>query len=260
MVEFENADLRGSRFSNVHLGGARFQHVDLSEAEVSGALMRGVRLRGCELIGVEITGDVNGLTVNGVEVGAYVEAELDRRHPERRLMRPADAEGFRTAWETLERLWDGTLERARRLPPERLHESVGGEWSFIETLRHLLFATDAWVRRAVLGDPAPWHPLDLPWDQMPDAPGVPRDREVRPSLDEVLAVRRDRAAGVRELIWAQTDESLGRRTEPVKGPGWPEPHAFEVRECLSVVVNEEWEHRLYAERDLAALEGAAPST
>jgi hypothetical protein len=27
-----------------------------------------------------------------------------------------------------------------------------------------------------------------------------------------------------------------------------------VRECLLVILNEEWEHRLYAERDLAALE------
>jgi hypothetical protein len=26
-----------------------------------------------------------------------------------------------------------------------------------------------------------------------------------------------------------------------------------VKECLSVVLNEEWEHRLYAERDLTAL-------
>jgi DinB superfamily len=34
-----------------------------------------------------------------------------------------------------------------------LHESVGGEWSFIETLRHLVFATDSWIRRAILGDP-----------------------------------------------------------------------------------------------------------
>jgi hypothetical protein len=27
-----------------------------------------------------------------------------------------------------------------------------------------------------------------------------------------------------------------------------------VRECLLIILNEEWEHRLYAERDLAALE------
>jgi hypothetical protein len=29
-----------------------------------------------------------------------------------------------------------------------------------------------------------------------------------------------------------------------------------VRECLSVLLNEEWEHRLYAERDLDQLQGS----
>ena len=51
-----------------------------------------------------------------------------------------------------------------------------------------------------------------------------------------------------------TDESLDGHTEPVEGPGWPEPRSYPVRECLLVILNEEWEHRLYAERDLNALE------
>ena len=124
----------------------------------------------------------------------------------------------------------------------------------IETLRHLAFATDAWIRRAVLGDPAPWDPLDLPWDEMRDTPGVPRDRAARPSLEAVLVLRRDRMSTVRELVDGLTDASLSASTEPVEGPGWPPPRSFPVRECLLVVLNEEWEHRLYAERDLAALE------
>ena len=37
-------------------------------------------------------------------------------------------------------------------------------------------------------------------------------------------------------------------------PGWPPPRSFPVRECLLVILNEEWEHRLYSERDLDALE------
>jgi hypothetical protein len=146
------------------------------------------------------------------------------------------------------------VDRARNLDPVLLHESVAGEWSFIETLRHLVFATDAWIRRGIQGDPAPWHPLDLPWDEMPDTPGTPRDRQVRPSLDEVLELRRDRMAGVRTLIEALTVESLAAQTEPVPGPGWPPARSFPVRECLSVVLNEEWCHRQYAERDLAVLE------
>jgi hypothetical protein len=149
--------------------------------------------------------------------------------------------------------WGGTVERARRLDPERLHASVGGEWSFIETLRHLVFATDAWIRRVILGDPSPWDPLDPPWDEMPDTPGLPRDRDVRPSLDEVLALRGDRMSTVREVVHRLTDETLGSDTVPVIGPGWPEPRSYPVRECLSIILNEEWEHRLYAERDLDAL-------
>jgi hypothetical protein len=53
-----------------------------------------------------------------------------------------------------------------------------------------VFATDAWIRRAILGDPSPWHPLDLPWNEMPDTPGVPRDRDARPALEAVLELRR----------------------------------------------------------------------
>jgi uncharacterized damage-inducible protein DinB len=140
------------------------------------------------------------------------------------------------------------------MDPALLHESVDGEWSFVETLRHLSFATDAWIRRGILGDPAPWDPLDLPWDEMPDTPGVPRDREVRPTLDTVLELRRDRVAGVHDFLEGLTDESLAADTEPVEGPGWPQPRSYPVRECLLVVLNEEWWHRMFAERDLDALD------
>jgi hypothetical protein len=269
MAEFIDADLTGSRFERVDLTGARFDRVDLSGAEFRLVDLAGVRLRavelnkvvmrGVELVDVDINGEIERVTVNGVDVGPLVEAELDRRYPERAAMRPTDAAGFREAWDVVERLWDGTVERARRLDPALLHQSVDGEWSFIETLRHLAFATDAWVRRAILGDPSPWHPLDLPWDEMPDTPGVPRDRDARPSLDEVLELRRDRMSTVRGVVDALTEKSLDAQTEPVEGPGWPEPRSYPVRKCLRVVLNEEWEHRLYAERDLDAVEsgGAA---
>jgi DinB superfamily len=193
------------------------------------------------------------LTINGVDVAPLIDAELNRRYPDRVKMRPADPAGFREAWDLLGRLWDQTVERARRLPPGLLHESVDGEWSFTQTLRHLVFATDAWVRRAILGDPSPWDPLDLPWDEMPDTPGVPRDRGARPALDEVLVLRRDRMSTVRQVIENLTDTSLEAHTKPVEAPGWPRPRSYPVRECLLIVLNEEWEHRLYAERDLAAL-------
>ena len=215
--------------------------------------LRGSRFRGAELVNVDIHGEIEDLTINGVEVAGLMNAELDRRYPERAKMRPNDPAGFREAWDVVERLWGGTVVRARGLDPELLHESVGDEWSFIETLRHLVFATDSWIRRAILGDPAPWDPLALPWDEMPETPGVPRDRDVRPSLEAVLELRRDRMSTVREVVDGLTDETLNSETEPVEGPGWPESRSYPVRDCLLVILNEEWEHRLYAERDLDAL-------
>ena len=201
---------------------------------------------------------IENLRVNGVDVVPLVEAELNRRYPERAKMSPADAAGYREAWDILERLWSETVERARGLAPGLLHERVDGEWSFIETLRHLVFATDAWVKRAILGVPSPWDPLDLPHDEMPDEPSVPRDLDARPSLDEVLALRVDRMATVRQVLAGLTDEKLAGMTEPVMEPGYPEPGSFAVRRCLQAILNEEWEHRLYAERDFDALE-ASPS-
>jgi hypothetical protein len=254
VAEFTRQDLTGSRFERVDLVDAEFRAVDLSGARFTGVLARGVRMRGIELVDVDISGEIVDVRVNGVDIAPLVEAELDRRYPDRAAMRPTDPAGFRHAWDVVERLWDGTVARARRLDPALLHESVDGEWSFIETLRHLTFATDTWIARVMFGDPTPWHPLGLPFDEMADAEGVPRDRAARPSLDEVLEVRRDRMATVRRVVDGLTDESLAAETVPVEGPGWPPARSYPVRECLLTVLNEEWHHRLFAERDLDVLE------
>ena len=47
-------------------------------------------------------------------------------------MRPTEPAGFREAWDIGERLWDGTVARARGMEPALLRESVDAEWSFIE--------------------------------------------------------------------------------------------------------------------------------
>jgi len=252
-VNTSRTDLRGKRFEFADLTGAEFRKVYLTNAQFRSVDLTGVVMRDVELANVDITGDLQNVTVNGVDIAPLVEAELDRRQPGRAKMRPTDPAGFGEAWDTIEQLWAGTVTRARSLDPDQLHESVDGEWSFIETLRHLAFATDAWVRRCILGDPSPWDPLDLPWDEMPDTPGIPRDRDARPSLATVLELRRDRMATVREFVDALTDESLAADTKPVEGPGWPESRSYPVRDCLLIVLNEEWQHRLYAERDLDAL-------
>jgi hypothetical protein len=241
--DFSHEDMAGARFDDVSLAGARFRNVDL----------RGAVIRGAFAVDVELSGLIVNVRINGVDVAPLVEAELNRRYPDRGKMHPTDPAGYAAAWDILERLWQQTVERARGMPPELLHERVDGEWSFIETLRHLVFATDAWVTRAMLGDPSPWSTLDLPHDEMPDEPSVPRDLAARPSLDEVLALRADRMATVRAVIAGLTGEKLAAMTEPVTEPGYPEPDSYPVRRCLEAVLTEEWEHRLYAERDFDLL-------
>lgn len=242
-----------STLSGSRLSGTSLRDVSLTESDVRRANLWRVRVRGAWIGEVEIDGQVEGLRINGVDVGPLVEAELDRLHPDRVKMRPTDVAGYRAAWDLLEELWAGTVERARALPPELLHERVDGEWSFTETLRHLLYATDIWVRRAILAEPRPWHPLSLPFDEMEPDPAVPWDRDARPDLDEVLALRAQRRADVRRVLDGLTEETLAGSTEPVEGPGYPGPGSFPVAECLGTVLLEEWQHRLYAERDLAVL-------
>lgn len=249
-------DRRGTAFENVDLTGARLTHVDLTGSRFRAVGLHGVVMRDVEVSGTTIDGAIESLVVNGVDVAPLVEAELDRRHPERALFRATTADGFRAAWDENERLWAETVSRARLLPEELLHDSVADEWSFVQTLRHLAFASQAWVGRGVLGDPSPWHPLSLPWDGMEAREGVPHDRDARPALDDALAVRLAAMALVRRALDGLTDEQLDVPGPPLRGPGWPdEGRVLTPRRCLGVVLDEEWWHRRYAERDLTVLEG-----
>jgi len=244
MAEFRHQDLSGSTFEDVDLSRARFKNVRLSDTVLRGAW--GETL--------ELDGDFDRLVVNGIDVMPLWQAEQRRRHPEYALLSPTDADGYRAAWPILERQWEETFAHARSLPEELLHERVDGEWSFIETQRHLVMATDAWIRRALLGDPHPFHPLGLPHEEMGEIEGVPNDRDARPSLDEVLAVRADRMGTYRQVVAELTDEQLASSTTPVLEPGYPASEAYAVSRCLTAILNEEWWHRRFAERDLAVLE------
>jgi hypothetical protein len=63
-------------------------------------------MRGVEMANVEIHGELVNVTVNGVDIGPLVEAELDRRYPDRAKMRPDTPAGFARAWAIIERLPD----------------------------------------------------------------------------------------------------------------------------------------------------------
>lgn len=240
---------RGERFMVADLTGARFVDCDLSR----------VRIVDSWLVGVDISGYVNGLVVNGIDVTAYVEAELDRRYPERLQLRQLrTADNFRAMWTTIERLWLATVARARKLAESALLERVDEEWSFAETLRHLIFITDAWASRTILDEPAPYAPIGVTQAAYPaaDAAALGIDLNARPSLDDVLAVRASRMALIRSIVDGLTDAGLGRVCARSPAPGYPEEER-PVAECLAVVMDEEVEHHRFATRDLAVLEAAS---
>ena len=59
---------------------------------------------------------------------------------------------------------------------------------------------------------------------------------------------------MRTVVDGLTEVSLTAHTEPVEAGGWPPPESFPLRECLLTVLNEEWHHRQFADRDLDTLE------
>ncbi len=191
-----------------------------------------------------------GLKINGIEVAPLIEAEIRRLHPVVNDLKPTTADGVRKGFGIVYDLWAKLVARAHELDEALVHERVGDEWSFVETLRHLVFATDAWILRVVADDPEPYHPLGLPppfWEGV----DVGRDTDADPMLAEVVAVRADREARVRGIVDALTDADLDRMCEPSTA-GMP-PGAHKLGDALRTILSEEYWHYTYAVRDLDSL-------
>jgi hypothetical protein len=243
VIEHRDADLSGSRFRNVNLSGTRIHSAFLNGVVITDAWIEDVRL----------DGNVQSLTVNGIDVTAYVDAELDRLHPDRRRLQATDVDGLRQAWEDAVDRTDAAVERARRLPADLLDERVNDEFSFIQTLRHLVFAHDRWLTGPVFGDPAPYfHPLGQPHDSAVEGPADGLDPDARPTLDDVLAVRYAQRRRLAEFLETAVDADLSRTLASPNGGDTTVLH------CIQVVLHEEWWHHQYAARDLAILETRSP--
>lgn len=251
MTSFTGSDdLSGARFADVDLTGARFVGCDLSRV-----VMRGIAIDAAEIDAPWLFEGDGGLVVNGVDVVPYVDAELNRRFPGREQRHAEDPDGLRVAWAALEQAWAVTLERAEAMPEGTLDVSVEGEWSFAQTLRHLVLATDMWLGRAVLGKEQPFHPLGLPDDSL-EHEGF--DMSVfatePPSYDEVLAARAGRVAMVRDFLATVTPGDLAAKRSNPHDPD----HQETTLACLHVILDEEWEHHRYAVRDLDAVAANHP--
>jgi hypothetical protein len=243
----QSDDLQGAQFLDANLRGARFVGADLS-----GVVMRGVEARELEIDSPWLMEGENFLRVNGVDVLPFVEAELNRRFPGRADRRAQDPEALRAAWAALERTWAATLERAAAMPAGTVDVSVAGEWTFAQTLRHLVLATDMWLGQAILEIDQPYHPIGQTDNTAAEERSVDPSifTTVTPSYAEVLEVRAGRVAMVRDFIATVTPEVLAETRRNPHNPDFPET----VLSCLHVIVDEEWEHHRFAVRDLDAIE------
>jgi DinB superfamily/Pentapeptide repeats (8 copies) len=234
--DFEG-DLAGAVFWGADLSGARFRDVNLTDATITHAW----------LVNVDIDALVEKVVINGVDVTAYVN-ERDPWYPLRAMLRPSDPEGMRAAWAALEGEWAKTVSRAHALPEDTLHESVNDEWSFLQTLRHLVFAMDKWFTAPILGERL--HPIGLPNRGSVDFPWPGLDYDQTPSVSEALTVRADRATRLRDYLATVAATDFTRPIDVLENGATP------LQECIYNVFEEEFWHNRYAQRDLAQLEAA----
>jgi hypothetical protein len=222
----------GEQFVERDLRGARFIECDLSDV-----VMRGVEIAGMDIDAPWLSAGP-GLRVNGVDVAPLVEQELDRRFPGRSERRAESPAGLRRAWTMVDQAWEAAIERAAALPAGSVGVRIDEEWSFAETLRHLVHGIDIWLGKAVLGrEEADFHPLGL---------GYGSRASDAPSYVDVLAARADRAAMVRDFLATVTDEQLDEERRTPHNPA----NAETLRHCLHVILVEGWEHLRFALRDL----------
>ena len=157
-----------------------------------------------------------------------------------------DPAGLLAAWDKIDEFWAETVARASRLREEQLNARVNGEWSFIETLRHLVHVTDAWIGDLVLEKPSPYDPIGLPPHFFKPGPELGLDLDARPSLAHVVDARRRGMAEARDAIAHVPVGGLDRCCEGFGGQ-------FSVLGAFQNVIFEEWAHHYYAVRDLALL-------
>jgi hypothetical protein len=231
--------------------GSRLDDADFSYARLHSPNFEGVKITDGWLANADISAFIGGLRINGVMIAPLVNAELDRMFPERILLRAGDPNGLAEAWTLIERVWADTVSRVRALPAAQLSERVDGEWSFLETLRHLIMATDCWYYRMIRRSEHPYHPWGVA-ASFSGAAAVGLDGTANPGLDEILEVRTQRMDDVKATIQGLHAQELERICEPPATPGHP-TEAHSVLECLHVILDEEWEHSRYANRDLEVL-------
>lgn len=225
-----------------------FKGATLRFSDVSGVTMRSVDVNGLDIDSHDLF--FGRLLVNGVDVVPLVDAELNRQFPGRELQNAQTPEGLREGWDAVRSAWQTTVEDT---PPELVDAHVPDEWSLAQTLRHLILATDAWLRGAILRMPQPFHEIGQIFTGAAES-GFDMSifRVDPPAWEEILTVRTERQQQVAEFLATATADLLAQERENPWGGGDWHPT---VGDCVRVILEEEWAHLRYVRRDLAVFRG-----
>lgn len=231
----------GATFVNTSFRGATLRSCD-----VSGVTMRSVDVDGLDIDGHDLL--FGSLIVNGVDVVPLVDAELNRLFPGRELQNATTPEGLRDGWVAVQDAWETTVANT---PRDLVDAHVDDEWSLAQTLRHLVLATDAWLRGGILRIEQPFHEIGQIFD---GAAEMGFDTTIfridAPTFEEILVVRAERQQLVTDFLAGVTPELLAEeRDDPWGGGDW---HPT-VGDCVRVILEEEWAHLRYVRRDLELL-------
>jgi len=231
--------------------GATFFRTSFKGATMRACDLSGVTMRSADVDGLDIDGQdllFGSLFVNGVDVVPLVDAELNRQFPGRALQNAQTPDGLRDGWVAVQAGWATTVADT---PPGLVDAHVEDEWSLAETLRHLVLATDAWLRGGIMGIEQPFHEIGLIFS---GAAEMGFDISIfgsdAPTFEEILVVRAERQQMVTDFLAGATPKLLvEERTNPWGGGDW---HPT-VGDCVRVILEEEWAHLRYIRRDLAFL-------
>ena len=225
---------------------ASFKGATVRFSDVSGVTMRSVDVGGLDIDSHDLA--FGSLFVNGVDVVPLVEVELNRQFPGRELQKAQTPEGLREGWVAVQAAWQETVAAT---PPALVDAHVEDEWSLAQTLRHLVLATDAWLRGGILRMQQPFHEIGQIFTGAEEM-GFDMSifRADPPAYDEILAVRAERQQAVTDFLATATPDLLAEeRDNPWGGGDW---HPS-VGDCLRVILEEEWAHLRYIRRDLGIL-------
>ncbi len=234
-------EFEGATFIRTSFKGAVMKYCD-----VSGVTMRSVDVGGLDIDSHDLF--FGTLIVNGVDVVPLVDAELNRQFPGRELQKAQTPEGLRDGWVAVQAAWATTVADT---PAELVDVHVDDEWSLAQTLRHLVLATDAWLRGGIMRIEQPFHEIGQIFT---GAAQMGFDMSIfrtdTPTYAEILAVRAERQQMVTDFLSTATPELLAEeRDNPWGGDDW---HPT-VGDCVRVILEEEWAHLRYIRRDLALL-------